>query len=164
MKTGPKPISAINRVLSRIEMITESGCWIWMGKLSGGYGRIGVGSRSDNTRTQVPVHHITYQHFCGVIPADKYVLHKCHNRCCCNPTHLYIGTSSDNAVDAAKLGRNPFFNGEPYKDPHYIPGVRYSQNVYRSYIRSEGKSVSLYYGNDFFEAVCARKSAESRLR
>ena len=33
------------------------------------------------------------------------VLHKCHNRKCVNPEHLYQGTYTDNARDTVKAGR-----------------------------------------------------------
>jgi hypothetical protein len=36
----------------------------------------------------------------GEIPPGGLILHKCNNKLCVNPTHLYLGTKSDNARDA----------------------------------------------------------------
>lgn len=37
-------------------------------------------------------------------PKDKLVLHKCGNRKCCNPDHLYLGDNSRNMKDAVLHG------------------------------------------------------------
>lgn len=39
------------------------------------------------------------------IPAGLSVLHKCDNRPCCNPLHLFCGTQQDNIADCIKKGR-----------------------------------------------------------
>lgn len=46
-----------------------------------------------------------------------------------------------------------------------IIGVRWikKERNYQAYIMKNYKSYSLYYGKDFFEACCRRKSAERRL-
>jgi hypothetical protein len=43
-------------------------------------------------------HRASYAAFVGE-PGSLHVLHKCHNRSCINPEHLYAGTHADNMRD-----------------------------------------------------------------
>lgn len=72
------------------------GCWEWTkGTCSGGYGRFrynGIIYRA---------HRYSYFCFNGSIPEGMLVRHLCHNRLCCNPPHLALGTEYDNWHDSA---------------------------------------------------------------
>jgi hypothetical protein len=45
-------------------------------------------------------------------PGELCVLHHCDNPPCCNVTHLFLGTKSDNALDRHAKGRTRFVFGE----------------------------------------------------
>lgn len=110
------PTPAIDRVMSRIVRLPESGCWIFMGSLNeSGYGIVGVGSRSDGVDRS---HRVTYRHFHGEIPNGLFVCHHCDVPSCCNPDHLFLGTSLDNTIDCINKKRN----SKPPRNDH-IKGV-----------------------------------------
>src|SRR5688572_29713438 len=86
-----------------------SGCWIWMGGLNrGGYGTVGY-----KDKTYLTHRHSWYLEH-GPIPASRLVLHKCHNRTCCNPDHLYLGDHKDNFDDMMRAGRANVVRGEAH--------------------------------------------------
>lgn len=60
-------------------------CWNWIGSSSS---RDGVGLTHFDGRNQA-AHRVAYQIVNGEIPKEVRVLHKCGNRLCCNPAHLY---------------------------------------------------------------------------
>lgn len=94
------------RLLNKISMDLSTGCWEWRGATSNGYGYLTVGSRKDGTRHTEKTHKAAYRAFIGDIPAGMHVCHKCDNRKCINPDHLFIGTHLDNMRDRDAKGRN----------------------------------------------------------
>lgn len=66
----------------------------------------GNGYRHVHVRPKVySVHRITYTVYFGEIPEGLNVLHRCDNRACCNPYHLFVGTQRDNMRDKMRKGR-----------------------------------------------------------
>ena len=72
----------------------EGGCILWDGHLNHhGYGHIGVGKKLKRT------HRLAWELTNGPIPDGKRVLHKCDVPRCINPSHLFLGSQSDNMRD-----------------------------------------------------------------
>lgn len=87
-------------ICDRVEFDTNGGCWLWdAGISSAGYGSISVEGRTWQAHRAVMV---CLGHEVG---AEDFVLHKCDVRACVNPSHLRIGSHTDNMIDAAKRGR-----------------------------------------------------------
>lgn len=85
-----------------------TGCWEWGGQRDrGGYGRANFSSGTRNSTKFFGVHRLSYEHYVGPINKGLHVLHKCDNRCCFNPEHLFLGTHQDNMNDMHKKGRGP---------------------------------------------------------
>lgn len=88
------------RVFSRTEPVTESGCWLWLGPVNwAGYGRATFCNKSRS------VHRVSWEVTYGSIPIGLCVLHKCDVPCCINPSHLFLGTMRDNFHDMVRKGR-----------------------------------------------------------
>lgn len=75
-------------------------CWPFMGPfLSHGYGVFGFEGK------HWKAHRLAYTLAYGPIPDGLSVCHQCDNPCCCNPNHLFLGTTLDNQRDKWKKGR-----------------------------------------------------------
>jgi len=57
-------------------------CLEWKGDKTNGYGRVRIGSRSDNTRRRARAHRVSYEMKEGPIPEGANVTQKCHNKAC----------------------------------------------------------------------------------
>lgn len=75
-------------------------CWNWTGsKVPNGYGQLNfMGKR-------ILSHRLMWIMAKGPIPDGLFVLHKCDTRSCVRPSHLFLGTLSDNMQDMVKKGR-----------------------------------------------------------
>lgn len=76
-----------------------TGCILWVGRISKGYGRMKVEGKS------VSAHRVSWQTHNGEIPSGLWVLHKCDTPLCINPSHLFLGTCIENIIDRDTKGR-----------------------------------------------------------
>ncbi len=95
------------RFEARILPEPNSGCWLWDGAVDTtghGYGTLGFHKPSGKWGTE-KAHRVSWMVYRGEIPEGLWVLHRCDNRVCVNPDHLFLGTRSDNMQDCSKKGR-----------------------------------------------------------
>ena len=78
-------------------------CWEWTGaKTAYGYGLI----REAGCGRIVPAHRLSYEMFVGPVSRSLDVLHRCDHPWCVKPSHLFLGTQTDNNADRDAKGRN----------------------------------------------------------
>lgn len=92
---------SLREVIERLIVVNKkTGCWECTQRMHTGYGRI----RYNNVTTVA--HRWAWITFRGEIPNGMLVCHKCDNPPCCNPDHLFLGTYTDNLIDAVTKGRH----------------------------------------------------------
>ena len=94
-----------------------NGCRIWLaGVATSGYGAFqhaGKGLRA---------HRVAWILSNGAIPEGVMVLHRCDVPLCCSVVHLFLGSASDNRLDAKMKGRIPRGDDHPARrSPAYLP-------------------------------------------
>jgi hypothetical protein len=101
------------RIERKIVRVPFSGCWLWVGSASR-YGYVWDGAQV------ATAHRTVFRMAGGVIPDDKELLHTCDIGVCVNPSHLVVGTHSENMADMARKGRGK----APTGDAHWTRGDR----------------------------------------
>lgn len=88
------------RLRSKVSPPNGSGCMLWTGCVNNaGYGIISV-----NRRARL-AHRVAFMIKNGDIAPWMAVCHRCDNPPCCNPDHLFVGSSMENTADMFKKGR-----------------------------------------------------------
>lgn len=111
MSTGPK--QTLQQGYEKFVIKNPEGCWSWKGcaPKNPGYGQFRYSMKRERA------HRASWLIHKGEIPKGLNVLHKCDNRLCSNPDHLFLGTTLDNNRDMIKKGRSPIIaSGE--KNPN----------------------------------------------
>ena len=95
---------ARERFWNKVDRRDPFSCWVWKAaSATNGYGRFKF--RGAMQRANRVAWWLTH----GPVPKGLWVLHHCDNKLCVNPSHLFLGTPTDNVLDMVKKNRHEGF-------------------------------------------------------
>lgn len=108
--------SLAQRFWERVDQRSAAECWAWTGaRYNTGYGQLWSGTRS------VGAHRVSWELHYGKVPAGHGVFHRCDNRPCVNPSHLFVGPQLANMRD--KVSKDRQARGETDGNSRYTANM-----------------------------------------
>ena len=73
------------RFWAKVQPEPNTGCWLWLGAITQGYGYLGRGRRGESN---IRAHCLSWEMAMGAVPTGLVLHHRCGVRSCCNPQHM----------------------------------------------------------------------------
>jgi len=130
--------SLSDRFWAKVNKLGIDDCWEWQASIdTGGYGNFGVPKNDGTGRYLMQrAHRIAWELTNGsLLNSSQHLCHKCDNRKCVNPAHLFVGNPKLNMQDCAAKGR---FNDRKGENN---PRAKVTEEIVKS-IRSENLPLS----------------------
>jgi len=147
-KTPPAEVDLTTRFWLRTSYVDprSDDCMLWMGRcLPSGYGQV-----TDQHGNVHYAHRLAYRLTTGPIPDGWVVRHICHTPRCVRPSHLIVGSYSDNAKDMVEAGRTQVIDPPC---PDLVAAIRY---LYASKRFSQGDVARMVFGSGSAQPIVAR--------
>lgn len=102
-------VPTLMKIVDRFKINSKSGCWEWTGPLNkDGYGKLSYWHRGKHyTGAASRGVFLAFNNIDRDVSPLELVCHKCNNKACINPKHLYLGTPSQNQLDCVAAGNHP---------------------------------------------------------
>lgn len=92
------------KILFNKKVIIKDGCWDWKGNFAkNGYAILHV--YHNGKICTKSAHRVSFEIHKGSIPNGMNICHRCDNKRCTNPDHLWLGTTQNNIDDKVRKGR-----------------------------------------------------------
>lgn len=92
------------RFWSKVNIQGKDECWLWLAATRGSTPQQAYGAFWLNGRHQ-PASRVALLLSGATVPDGMEACHRCDNPSCCNPAHLFVGTSQANVDDKVSKGR-----------------------------------------------------------
>ena len=134
----PIPVKLINLFFSKVNRSNIEDCWEWIGaKYPSGYGAFGWAYKQGFEQR---AHRFAWELFFEPIPEGWLILHKCNNRSCVNPNHLYLGNTQQNTRDRMLFGNHCYGIkiGNHKLNEEQVKSIFHDTRAYRAIARDYG--------------------------